>query len=92
MTQDKFVRARRKKEAYRGTPTDDNADRADLDKSNAQVIDGQFLTIHGLRRSWQQMHTKCPFRAFWRLPARIFMQNAHENLSWNKDREPMSFT
>ncbi len=25
--------------------TDDNADCADLDKSNAQVINGQFLTI-----------------------------------------------
>ncbi len=30
---------------YRGTPTDDNADCADLDKSNAQVINGQFLII-----------------------------------------------
>ena len=45
MTQDKFVQARRKKEAYRGTLTDDNADCADLDKSNAQVINGQFLMV-----------------------------------------------
>lgn len=44
MTQDKFVQARRKKEAYRGTQTDDNADCADLDKSDAQVINGLFLT------------------------------------------------
>ncbi len=44
MTQDKFVQARRKKEAYRGTSTDDNADCTDLDKSNAQVINGQFLS------------------------------------------------
>ena len=43
MTQDKSVQARRKKEAYRGTSTDDNADCTDLDKSNAQVINGQFL-------------------------------------------------
>ncbi len=43
MTQDKFVQARRKKEVYRGMSTDDNADCADLDKSNAQVINGQFL-------------------------------------------------
>ena len=43
MTQDKFVQARRKKEAYRGTLTDDNADCADLDQSNAQVIFEQFL-------------------------------------------------
>ena len=50
MTQDKFVQARRKKEAYRGTPTDDNADCADLDKSNAQVIDGQFLTTDDIGR------------------------------------------
>ncbi len=49
MTQDKFVQARRKKEAYRGTSTDDNADCADLDKSNAQVINGQFLTSVGDR-------------------------------------------
>ena len=45
MTQEKFVQARRKKEAYRGTSTDDNADCTDLDKSNAQVINGQFLSI-----------------------------------------------
>ncbi len=44
MTQDKFVQARRKKEAYRGTSADDNADCSDLDKSNAQVINGQFLS------------------------------------------------
>ncbi len=43
MTQDKFVQTRRKKEAYRGTSTDDNADCADLDKSDAQVINEQFL-------------------------------------------------
>ena len=43
MTQEKFVQARRKKEAYQGTSTDDNADCTDLDKSNAQVINGQFL-------------------------------------------------
>lgn len=50
MTQDKFVQARRKKEAYRGTATDDNADCADLDKSNAQVINGQFLRKVRLRK------------------------------------------
>lgn len=61
MTQDTFVQARRKKEAYRGTLTDgavcrwhtsgtdrsgaeSNADCADLDKSNVQVRNGQFLT------------------------------------------------
>ena len=44
MAQDKFVQARRKKEAYRGTLTDDNAGCADLDKSDAQVINEQFLT------------------------------------------------
>ena len=44
MTQNKSVQARRKKEAYRGTPTDDNADCADLDKSNVQVIYGQVLS------------------------------------------------
>ena len=43
MTQDKFVQTRRKREAYQGTPTDDNADGADLDKSNAQAINGRFL-------------------------------------------------
>ncbi len=43
MTQDKFVQARPKKEAYRGMSTDGNADCADLDKSNAQVMNGQFL-------------------------------------------------
>ncbi len=48
MTQDKFVQTRRKMEAYRGTPTDDNADCANLDKSNAQVINGQFLS--GLKK------------------------------------------
>ncbi len=42
MTQDKFVQARwKKEEAYRGTSTDDNADGADLDKSNAQVMNEQ---------------------------------------------------
>ncbi len=46
--QDKLVQARRKKEACRGMATDDNADCADLDKSNAQVIFGQFLT-EGMR-------------------------------------------
>ena len=45
MTQDKSVQARRKKEAYRGTSTDDNADCTDLDKSNAQVINGQFHSV-----------------------------------------------
>ncbi len=45
MTQDKFVQARRKKEAYRGTATGDNADCADLDKSTAQVMNGQVLII-----------------------------------------------
>jgi len=44
MTQDKFAQARQKKEAYQGTSTDDNADCTDLDKSNAQVINGQFLS------------------------------------------------
>ncbi|MDE6925599.1 MAG: hypothetical protein K2P59_10130 [Acetatifactor sp.] len=29
--------------ARQGTPTDDNGDCADLDKLNAQVINGQFL-------------------------------------------------
>ncbi len=48
MTQNKFVQARRKKEAYRGTSTDDNAGCADLDKSNAQVINGQFLSIQNI--------------------------------------------
>lgn len=47
MTQDKSVQARRKREAYWGTPTDDNADCADLDKSNVQVINGQFLRKKG---------------------------------------------
>ena len=42
---DKFVRARRKKEAYRGTLTDDNTGCADLDKSDAQVINEQFLIV-----------------------------------------------
>ena len=42
--QDKFVQARRKKKAYRGTSADDNADCTDLEKSNAQVINEQFLT------------------------------------------------
>ena len=45
MTRDKFVQARRKKEAYQGTPTANNTGCADLDKSNAEVINGQFLTI-----------------------------------------------
>ncbi len=45
MTHDKFVQARRKKETYRGTLTDGNADYADLDKSNAQVMNGQFLKL-----------------------------------------------
>ncbi len=36
-------------EAYRGTPTDDNADCADLEKSNAQVINGQFLSYNKAR-------------------------------------------
>ena len=49
MTQDKFVQARRTREAYRGTLTDDNADCADLDKSNAQVINEQFLRCVGKR-------------------------------------------
>ncbi len=45
--QDKFVQARQKKEAYRGgMSTDDNADCANLDKSNAQVINGQFLSAN----------------------------------------------
>ena len=44
MTQDKFVQVRRKKESYRGTPTDDSADCTDLNKSNAQVIFGRFLS------------------------------------------------
>ncbi len=48
MTWDKSVQARRKKEAYRGTLTDDNADCADLDKSNEQVIFAQFLSTHGV--------------------------------------------
>ncbi len=45
MTQVKFVQARRKKEAYRSTSADDNADCTDLDKSNAQVINGQFHSV-----------------------------------------------
>ncbi len=45
MTQDKSVQARRKKESYRGTTTDDNVDCADLDKSNSQVINEQFLRV-----------------------------------------------
>ncbi len=53
MTQDKFGQARRKK-AYRGTSTDDNADGADLDKSNAQVIFGQFRMYErrGKKKKW----------------------------------------
>ncbi len=55
MTQDKSVQARRKKEAYRGTSTDDNADCTDLDKSNAQVINGQFLIpVFRLKQYWRQ--------------------------------------
>ena len=56
MTQNKFVQARWKKEAYRGTSTDDNADCADLDKSNAQVIDGQFLRADakGKKSRWNR--------------------------------------
>ncbi len=49
MTQDKFVQERRKKEAYRGTLTDDNADCTDLDKSNAQVIYARFLNMDETR-------------------------------------------
>ncbi len=49
MTQHKFVQARRKKEAYLGTSTDDNADCADLDKSDAQVMNGQFLSAEKRR-------------------------------------------
>ena len=45
MTQDKFVQARRKKEAYRGIDVQGYADCADLDKLNAQVINGQFLSV-----------------------------------------------
>ena len=40
---DEFVSARRRMEAYRGTPTDDNAAMADSDKLNAQVIYRKFL-------------------------------------------------
>lgn len=54
MTQDKFVQAGRKREAYRGMLADGamcrwhmfNGDCADLDKSDARVIDGQFFTIY----------------------------------------------
>ena len=55
MTQDKFVQARRKKEAYRGTPTDDNADCTDLDESNAQVINVQFLTVKMTQKTEKQI-------------------------------------
>lgn len=53
--QDKSPSARRRNEAYRGTPIDDNEADEDLDKQNSQVIDEQFLTTrfikyrHGLR-------------------------------------------
>ena len=47
-TQDKSAYARRRNEAYWGTPIDDNAVYAGLDKSNAQVIYQQFLTVDSL--------------------------------------------
>ena len=52
--QDKSPSARRRNEAYRGTPIDDNDADEDLDKQNSQVIDEQFLTINRkLGKRWQ---------------------------------------
>ena len=48
-TQDKSSYARRRNEAYWGTPIDDNAVYGDLDKSNAQVICRRVLsTVPGM--------------------------------------------
>ncbi len=73
MTKDKFIRARREREAYRSTSTDDNEDRVDLDKSNAQVIEEQFLrtgameaeTIVYFHPAWETVHKNAAAKRHW---------------------------